>query len=380
MTDDIRIELIDRDAEQPRQYFDDIALRELADSMSANGLAQPILLRPVDGGRYVIVHGERRYRAAKLLGWSTIPAQVRQMTIEEARVLALIENVQRADLSPIEEARAYQVMLDQGMTQAELGAQIGKSQSHIATKLRLLRMPAGLQLLLDRGSLSEGHVKQILRLDAFYNGERVSTWQDVVNWHELATDKDAYVEGFIFACRPLDKWFFYIMGPAVEAVEHDAPFDALQAQYNEVQGVDDWPVWYIPALWFALEVHYHKHAVTELKDIIDKFMAFVVNAAMYLQTRGKPTNGINGKPHDYDVACYFGAMADLRHAGLSSWADKDGAGRQLYREGSPAFDKRFFDWQSFLLPTSVQWMINEEPSGPIAKRHNYLKSGYDYDA
>ncbi len=164
MSRDILLRLVDTDPEQPRKHFDQAALDELAQSMAANGLAVPILLRPA-GERYIIVHGERRYRAACMLGWETIPAEVRDVSPDEAGWLALIENVQRADLSPIEEARAYRARLDAGMTQQALGERIGKSQSHIATKLRFLRLSEDMQAALDRGELTEGHAKQLLRID-----------------------------------------------------------------------------------------------------------------------------------------------------------------------------------------------------------------------
>jgi ParB/RepB/Spo0J family partition protein len=164
MSRDIPIALIDRDPTQPRQYFDAVSLSELAQSIGANGLAVPILVRPA-GERYVIVHGERRYRAVCSLGHETIAADVRDMPEDEAQWLALVENVQRANLSSIEEARAYQTRLSMGMTQAQLGERIGKTQSYIATKLRFLKLPTDVQAGLDQGLISEGHAKQLLRLD-----------------------------------------------------------------------------------------------------------------------------------------------------------------------------------------------------------------------
>jgi ParB family chromosome partitioning protein len=106
--------LIDPDPEQPRNVFDEATLAELAASMAANGLVVPILLRPAADGRYIIVHGERRWRAAQRLGWDTIPAEVRELAPDEAHWLSLVENVQRADLSPVVEARAYQARLLNG--------------------------------------------------------------------------------------------------------------------------------------------------------------------------------------------------------------------------------------------------------------------------
>src|SRR5579884_1315115 len=134
MSRDIPVDLIDPDTEQPRKHFDPGALQELADSMDFNGLATPILLRPV-GERYVIVAGERRYRAAKLLGWETIPADVRDIRRDDAAWLTLTENLAREDLAPLEEARAYEAALASGITQAELGRRVGRSQSAIAQKL-----------------------------------------------------------------------------------------------------------------------------------------------------------------------------------------------------------------------------------------------------
>lgn len=164
MSRDILLSLIDPDPAQPRKHFDQTALDELAQSMHANGLAVPILVRPA-GDRFVIVHGERRYRAAGALGWETIPAEVRDVSPDDAQWLALIENIQRADLSPIEEARAYQAHLEAGITQQALGQRIGKSQSHIATKLRFLKLSDELQAALDAGIITEGHAKQLLRID-----------------------------------------------------------------------------------------------------------------------------------------------------------------------------------------------------------------------
>jgi ParB/RepB/Spo0J family partition protein len=161
---DTLINLIDPDPEQPRKVFDEVALAELAASMAANGLAVPILLRPAPEGRYVIVHGERRWRAAQRLSWETIPAEVRELSPDEAHWISLVENVQRADLSPIEEARAYQARLAQGLTQAQLAQRVGKDRSYIAQKLRLLTLPAPVVVYLERRALREGHARQLLKL------------------------------------------------------------------------------------------------------------------------------------------------------------------------------------------------------------------------
>jgi ParB/RepB/Spo0J family partition protein len=163
MSHDILLSLIDADPNNARKTFDDAAIAELAASIVASGLAVPILLRPV-GDRYIIVHGERRYRAVRSLGWPTIPADVRDIDAEAASWLGLVENVQRADLSPIDEAHAYQGRLAAGVTQSELGRRIGKTQSYVAQKIRLLKLPVHLQDHLASQTISEGHGRQLLRL------------------------------------------------------------------------------------------------------------------------------------------------------------------------------------------------------------------------
>jgi ParB/RepB/Spo0J family partition protein len=173
---DTLLGLIDPDPEQPRKVFDEGALAELAESMAANGLAVPILLRPGPDGRYLIVHGERRWRAAQLLGWQAIPAEVRDLTPDEAHWISLVENVQRADLSPIEEARAYQLRLAQGLTQAQLAQRVGKDRSYIAQKLRLLTLPAPIVVYLEWKALTEGHARQLLKLRQWLGPELTATF------------------------------------------------------------------------------------------------------------------------------------------------------------------------------------------------------------
>lgn len=163
MSRDIRLTLSDVDPTNARKYFDGVALTELAQSIQANGLAVPIMVRPI-AERFMIVQGERRYRAVALLGWPTISAKVRELTAEAARWLSLAKHVQRADLSSLEEAQAYQAMLTTGLTQAALGARLGKSQSYITQKLCLLTLPQQLQTALLTHKISESHAHQLLRL------------------------------------------------------------------------------------------------------------------------------------------------------------------------------------------------------------------------
>ena len=150
---------------QPRRQFSELELGELAASIAKNGIMQPIVVRPVVEGKesYEIIAGERRWRAAKRIGLDTVPAIVREMDDKQALELALVENVQRADLSPLEEAEGYQRLIDEfSYTQEQLSGIVGKSRSHIANLLRLQSLPEGIKKMLDDGDLSMGHARAVM--------------------------------------------------------------------------------------------------------------------------------------------------------------------------------------------------------------------------
>jgi ParB family chromosome partitioning protein len=162
---EIPIELIRRNPDQPRQVFDDADLAELADSIRDKGVLQPILVRPSPrtAGEYEIVAGERRWRAAQKAGLWAIPALVRVLEDNEAFEIAIIENVQRADLNPIEECNAYAALMGRlQITQEEAARRVGKSRSHVANTLRLSGSPAGVQGHVLAGRLSAGHARALL--------------------------------------------------------------------------------------------------------------------------------------------------------------------------------------------------------------------------
>lgn len=158
----IEISKIIRNPNQPRKNFDETALQELADSIKQNGVLQPILVRKI-GGKYQIVAGERRYQASKLAGLKEIPAVVRDIDDKEVFQLALIENLQRSDLSPMEEAKGYRQLIDsQGLTQEGLAKILSKSRSAIANTLRLMDLPTVVQEMIEQGLLTAGHARAIL--------------------------------------------------------------------------------------------------------------------------------------------------------------------------------------------------------------------------
>lgn len=150
---------------QPRRHFDDSEIESLAASIRANGILQPLLVRPAreDADSYEIVAGERRWRASQRAGQHEVPVIVRHMSDEEALELALVENLQREDLRPLEEASAFQQLVAEfGHTQDEVAQALGKSRSHVANTIRLLELPDAVKTLLDDGSLTAGHARALL--------------------------------------------------------------------------------------------------------------------------------------------------------------------------------------------------------------------------
>src|SRR5215212_2166538 len=164
-TNEIDIDLIEPNPEQPRTRFTESALEELAQSIVANGVVQPIVVRR-KGNRYEIVAGERRWRAAQRAGLRRIPAAVKEVADDKLLELALIENIQREELNPIEEAAAYRKLIDNiGLTQEAIAASVGKDRTLIATSLRLLKLPDDIQRLIEEGKISAGHGRALLLTD-----------------------------------------------------------------------------------------------------------------------------------------------------------------------------------------------------------------------
>ena len=166
----IRISLVDPKSDQPRKYFDKEALEELSASIKEHGLLQPILVREGGEGRYQIIAGERRFRASKLAGLDEIPAIILDKDDRAAAEIALIENIQREDLNPIEEALAYRSLANEyGMTQEELSEKVGKSRSAIANSMRLLLLPEEVLNMVAARDLSAGHARTLLGLKSREN-------------------------------------------------------------------------------------------------------------------------------------------------------------------------------------------------------------------
>ena len=162
----VNIDLIDPNPMQPRMRFDDAKLHQLAQSITTNGIVQPVLVRR-KGPRYELIAGERRLRAASLAGLKQVPVAIREVSDDNLLELALIENIQREELNPIEEATSYRKLIETiGMTQEVLANRVGRDRSYITNYLRLLRLPEELQTLLQEGKLSTGHARTILGVES----------------------------------------------------------------------------------------------------------------------------------------------------------------------------------------------------------------------
>ena len=161
---ELPVEAIKANPAQPRRRFDDADIEELAASIREKGVLQPILVRPaVFAGQYEIVAGERRWRAAALAGLRQMPALVRSLSDAEVLEIAIVENVQRVDLSPIEEAEGYRALMDRfGRTQAEVAQVVGKSRVHVANALRLLQLPEPVKAMVREGRLTAGHARPLI--------------------------------------------------------------------------------------------------------------------------------------------------------------------------------------------------------------------------
>jgi ParB family chromosome partitioning protein len=164
---ELAVELIDRNPYQTRTQFDEAALQDLASSITASGVVQPILVRAIDDGRYQLIAGERRLLASKKAGKATIPAIVRQVSNAQAMEMTIVENLQRADLNPMEQARAFDRLgIECLLTQEQIAQRTGKDRTTITNFLRLLRLPPEIQGKVEAGQLSFGHARTLLSLDS----------------------------------------------------------------------------------------------------------------------------------------------------------------------------------------------------------------------
>ena len=208
----LKISLVDPKSDQPRKYFDKDALEKLSESIKENGLLQPILVREYGEGRYQIIAGERRFRACKLAELTEIPAIVLDRDDKAAAQIALIENIQREDLNPLEEAMAYRALKEEyDMTQEELSERIGKSRSAIANSLRLLDLPDEILTMVAAKELSAGHARTLLG---------VKDKDDMILLAQIAAEQDLSVRQLEEQVKKINRAKKVVK----EEVEEEAPF------------------------------------------------------------------------------------------------------------------------------------------------------------
>jgi len=159
------ISKVETSPNQPRKQFDEVSLRELADSIAEHGILQPLTVRKLPSGYYQIIAGERRWRAARMAGLKEVPVRIIEADDRKAMELALVENLQRTDLNPMEEAEGYRTLMEEyGFTQEQVAERVGKSRSAVANALRLLALPEKVRSLLENGELTPGHARAVLQV------------------------------------------------------------------------------------------------------------------------------------------------------------------------------------------------------------------------
>jgi ParB family chromosome partitioning protein len=201
---EIPLDQIDRNPFQTRSRVNEEQLAELAASIVANGVVQPILVRPIGDGRFQLIAGERRWRASQLAGKATIPAILRQVSDEQAMEITIVENLQRADLNPMEQARAFERLSREfHMTQEQMATRTGKDRATVANFLRLLRLPATVQVRVESGELSFGHARTLL---AFEHAEEIEkAAQRIVGLSLSVRQTETYVQGLLHPERTSKK-------------------------------------------------------------------------------------------------------------------------------------------------------------------------------
>lgn len=179
----LKISDIEPNREQPRHDFDEETLRELADSIAQHGILQPLLVRPLPDGGYQLVAGERRWRASRMAGLTEVPVIIREMTDPEMMQISMVENLQRENLTPVEEALGYKVLSEEyGMTQEEISKTVGKSRPVIANAMRLLKLPQIVLDMVSNGEISSGHARALL---AFENEDMLIQTAEMIKTNDL---------------------------------------------------------------------------------------------------------------------------------------------------------------------------------------------------
>jgi ParB/RepB/Spo0J family partition protein len=258
----IKIDQIKPNEKQPRKYF--TGVDELASSIKEKGLLEPIMVRPI-AGRYEIVHGQRRWLAAQKAGLVEIDAIVKDATDQEAYEMAIIENVQRENLTPMEEALAFKDLQANDYTQQDIANMIGKGQSYVAHKLRLLKLPEPITFYLERGALTENHVRQIIKIRDVYGADLPRGISENPNFEDSLPVKESLrVSEMLTWIRPEGKMvWFGATNVIIEAVNHFLNY-VSKHNANVMQ-------WEVAGFWWASLAVSLDLSVADLTLSIDKW-------------------------------------------------------------------------------------------------------------
>lgn len=224
----LRISEIEPNKNQPRSDFDEDSLSELAESISQHGILQPLLVRPLENGGYQIVAGERRWRACRMAGVKEVPVVVRELTDAEVMQIALIENLQRQDLSPIEEAKGYKTLMDTyNFTQNEVSKSVGKSRPAVANALRLLSLPEPVIKMVSNGKISAGHARTLLSLE---------DEEQIINIASVIVEKDLSVREIESLIKRMNDKNKNVDKEICKTLKRDTFFDEVEIALKERLG------------------------------------------------------------------------------------------------------------------------------------------------
>ena len=245
----VPVEFLRPNPNQPRRLFDEDEIRALADSIREKGVLQPLVVREDSEtpGSFEIVTGERRWRAAQLAELDTLPVVIRELSDGESLEIALIENIQREDLTPLEEADGYQRLMDEfGHNQDELAQTIGKSRSHVANTLRLLQLPGSIKQMLDEGALTAGHARALLTAEdsealakqVVARGLNVRQTEKLARRGAMPKSRVRHAPEVNAATRDLETTLTNRLGLSVR-IFHNHPGGKVEIRYKEVEQLDD---------------------------------------------------------------------------------------------------------------------------------------------
>lgn len=302
MKQTIDIEQIKPNPIQPRKHFAE--LDSLSASIKEKGLLEPIMVRPIDG-HYEIIHGERRWRAARMAGLKAMDVLVREATNQEAYELSLIENIQREDLTPIEEAKAFEQLQQQGYKQKAIASLIGKTQSYVAQKLRLLKVPEPITLYLQERALTENHIRQILKLREVYGPDLPRGISDNITLNLDTPERDIEISAglLLVACRP-DERVFYLK-PTPLMIEACYQFvDYVLKHKSKVKQ------WVVAAFWWASVAVKLELTVADLALAIDRWSDRYEQLCVIWTFYKKDPVALGEK----DDKLYWAIYGDLRHS------------------------------------------------------------------